>query len=150
MSDTASPPDDLADRRFEDETQKLIDAHRELTTAIEAASDADEVVAALRQFRDKSETVPESVRAIHRSRDIAERLVELLESAGVSFAGEDPTTQVAAGIYAGWSDCYRGTRDAVDWLEVVSLTVDGVEHSLEHATGAPETALAAVQGRDAT
>lgn len=141
-----------AERSFREHTATLAGARNRLLREMDRADEVDDVVESLRRYAAAEKSVPEPVRGIHGSQAVAEKLVEILSDAGVEFADpEEAPSQVAAAIYAGWLAVFRSSSEApvdpVDWLFVLHLAAEGIDHAIRHPSGAPELARQLIEDK---
>lgn len=130
-------------RRYAGWRRKVRSAERRAAVAIQKDTTADGAAVAVRQLADTIRTIPAPVRAMEQAMGDCAELVGILAARGFRFASpENAPAQIAASVYAAWLDCHTTpAADPVEWLNAITLLVEGLAHAADHATGTPQLAL---------
>jgi hypothetical protein len=131
--------DELADR-YAGWAATLGRARERAAAALDGEPTEEQLCAAVRELADAEDSIPAPVRAMEIAMHDAAALVRGLTERGVVFANPDNApAQIAAAIYAGWLDCFRGSNTRpVDWLFPVAHMVEAVAYAIDHPEGTGE------------
>lgn len=127
----------MIQRRYAGWGRKVRSAERKAVKALHDNATVGEIATAVRQFADTVNTIPAPVRAMEHAMRDCEELVGVLAARGFRFASrKNAPAQLAASVYAAWLDCHAiPAADPVEWLNAVTLLVDGLAHAADHSTG---------------